>query len=120
MQRDFHAKYSLLVRIAPNEIGRSDPKAAKIIYGIKSGYSKTGFLLSLGQQNIFQASKPFHLRRRKLHADRRGTVNAVYSLSNVLKSKTALQSMPGAPYPANEGPICGRRFAGSDATAIVS
>ena len=83
-QRDLHAKYGRLVRIAPNEVGCSDPKAAKIIYG---GYLKTDFCSVLGNKTFSKHPNQITCVDGKLHTDRRGIVNAVYSLSNVLKSE---------------------------------
>ena len=38
--RRLHAKHGPVVRIAPNEVSISDPEAMRIIYGIKSKFTK--------------------------------------------------------------------------------
>ena len=86
-QRDLHAKYGPVVRLAPNEIGCSDPEAIKIIYGIKSGYVKTDFYPVWRNTSLSKYPDHFSNVDEKLHADRRRIVNNVYSLSNVLKSE---------------------------------
>ena len=35
-----HKKYGPLVRIGPNHVSVSDPKAINIIYGLKTGFTK--------------------------------------------------------------------------------
>ncbi|KAM6509807.1 hypothetical protein FALCPG4_017450 [Fusarium falciforme] len=67
-QRDLHAKYGSIVRIAPNEVSISDPDAIKTIYAVKNAFSKTDFYTPFAP----------HLRR---------FVNNIYSLKSVLESE---------------------------------
>lgn len=87
-QRDLHAKYGPLVRIAPNELACSDPKAIKTIYGIKSGYFKTDFYPAWANTSISKHPDHFCNVDEKSHSDRRRIVSSVYTMSNVLKSET--------------------------------
>ena len=85
VQRDLHAKHGPMVRLAPNELSCSDPEAIKIIYGIKSGFTKTDFYRpwradALGVDHFSNTDVRSHAKRRR-------TVNNVYSLSNILQSE---------------------------------
>jgi hypothetical protein len=86
-QRDAHAMYGPLVRIAPNELSCSDPKAIKTIYGINNGYIKTDFYSIFRNKTLSKYPDHFSKVDEKLHAERRRIVSDVYSLSNILRSE---------------------------------
>lgn len=85
-QRELHAKYGYLVRIAPNEVAVSDPSAVKIIYNIKSGYTKSDFYPPFAP-NISTHGDHFTQLDEGKHAARRKLVNSVYSMSTILESE---------------------------------
>lgn len=85
-QRELHARYGHLVRIAPNEVAVSDPSAVKIIYNIKSGFTKTDFYPPFAP-NISPHGDHFTQLDEAKHAERRRFVNSVYSMSTILESE---------------------------------
>lgn len=90
-QRELHAKYGHLVRIAPDEVAISDPSAVKIIYNIKSGFTKTSFYPPFAP-NISPHGDHFTQLDETKHADRRRLVNSVYSMSTILESEEYLNA----------------------------
>ena len=85
-QRALHQKYGPLVRIAPNEVSVADPEAIKVIYNIKSGFTKTDFYPPFAP-NISPHGDHFSQLDEKKHAERRRYVNATYSMSTILESE---------------------------------
>ena len=85
-QRALHKKYGHLVRIATNEISISDPAAIKIIYNIKSGFTKTDFYDPFAD-NISPHGNIFTIRDEAKHAQRRKLVNSIYTMSTILESE---------------------------------
>jgi hypothetical protein len=86
IQRDLHKRYGNLVRIAPNEISVADPEAVKIIYNIKSGFTKTDFYPPFAP-NISPLGDHFSQLDEKIHAEHRRFVNSAYSMSSILESE---------------------------------
>ncbi|KAH7371279.1 cytochrome P450 [Pyrenochaeta sp. MPI-SDFR-AT-0127] len=83
-QRQLHARFGSIVRIAPDEIAIADPEAIKVIYAIHSGFTKTDFYVP------FRAAwgrypDLFTNLDEKQHAQRRRIVNNVYSMSNIIQ-----------------------------------
>ena len=87
VQRDLHQKYGPLIRIAPNEIGCSDPEALKKLYPTQSPLKKTDFYTVWDSANFSKYADHFCNTDEKTHTERRRIVNHVYSLSNVLQSE---------------------------------
>lgn len=85
-QRELHARYGHLVRIAPNEVAVADPSAVKLIYNIKSGFTKTDFYPPFAP-NISPHGDNFTQLDEAKHAGRRKFVNSVYSMSTILESE---------------------------------
>ncbi|KAJ9498529.1 hypothetical protein H2202_005714 [Exophiala xenobiotica] len=85
-QRELHKKHGALVRIAPNEVAVADPSACKIIYNIKSGFSKTDFYPPFAPK-ISSHGDHFTQLDEVKHAERRKYVNSVYSMSTILESE---------------------------------
>ncbi|KAL4967349.1 cytochrome P450 [Aspergillus stella-maris] len=92
IQRSLHKKYGYLVRIAPNEVIVSDPGAIKIIYGIKSEFTKSDFYDAWAAPNEIGYPGHFPSRDEKLHTEHRRLVNHVYSMSSVLDSEMNIDS----------------------------
>ncbi|KAL4881002.1 cytochrome P450 [Aspergillus karnatakaensis] len=89
-QKKLHEKYGPIVRIAPNELVISDPRAMKTIYGIKSGFTKTDFYLAFRPP---WARFPDHFSSYggKEHADRRRIVSNVYTMTSILQSEKYIE-----------------------------
>ncbi|KAH7009291.1 cytochrome P450 [Microdochium trichocladiopsis] len=69
---DLHKRYGPIVRVTPNEVSISDPKAAKEIHKFRSEYLKTQFYEDASfdeAQNVFTTADPvYHAEWRKLFA----------------------------------------------------
>lgn len=85
-QRELHKRYGPLVRIAPNEVAVSDPSAVKVIYNIKSGFTKTDFYPPQAPKISPHGDRFSQLDELK-HAQRRKYVNSIYSMSSILESE---------------------------------
>ncbi|KAL2822667.1 cytochrome P450 [Aspergillus granulosus] len=85
-QRQLHAKYGPVVRIAPNELVTSDPEAINTLYGIKSTTTKTDFYLAFRPP---WARFPDHFSAEggKQHGERRRIVSNVYTMTSILQSE---------------------------------
>ncbi|KAL3471621.1 cytochrome P450 [Aspergillus californicus] len=79
-QRELHKQYGPLVRIAPNEVICSDPKAIEIIYGAGSGFTKTDFYDSWAAPS--KVGHPGHFVKR--NTEQRRILEDLYSTSSVL------------------------------------
>lgn len=86
-QRQLHAKYGPLLRIAPNEIACADPNAIKLIYRTQNALNKTDFYPVWNNQNFSKHKDAFTETNDRAHGERRRIVSHVYSLANVLKSE---------------------------------
>lgn len=86
-QRQLHATYGHLIRIAPHEVAVSDPEAIKQIYRTQSPLTKTDFYPPWGNRTFTKYEDHFSVTDEKIHSERRRIVNHVYSLSNVLQSE---------------------------------
>lgn len=87
VQRSLHAKHGPLIRIAPNEIACASPDAIKKVYRNQDPLQKSDFYPVWGNSVFSKYPDNFSGVDEKLHGERRRIVNAVYSLSNVLKSE---------------------------------
>ncbi|KIW85494.1 hypothetical protein Z517_00885 [Fonsecaea pedrosoi CBS 271.37] len=86
-QRRLHAAYGPFVRIAPDEVACSDPRAIPVIYPMKAALPKSDFYTMWQNPNIGNFPDHFSQRDEKVHAERRRIVSHVYSLSNILRSE---------------------------------
>ncbi|KAK0739418.1 cytochrome P450 [Apiosordaria backusii] len=80
-QREWHAKYGPIIRIAPDEVVISDPSVIKTIYGAGTTFTKTEFYKAFSAP---WARYPEHFCNidPKSHGERRKLVNHVYTMSN--------------------------------------
>lgn len=90
VQRNLHARYGPLIRIAPNEVACADPHAIKQIYRTQNALTKTDFYPVWGNTEISKYRDHFSVVNEKLHSERRRIVSHVYSLANVLQSEHAI------------------------------
>ncbi|KAI0022515.1 cytochrome P450 oxidoreductase [Xylariomycetidae sp. FL0641] len=86
-QRQLHAKFGPLIRIAPNELACAEPDAIKTIYRTTGALNKTDFYLPWNGHNFSKHRDAFTETNDKKHGERRRIVNGVYTLANVLKSE---------------------------------
>ncbi|KIW89913.1 uncharacterized protein Z519_09342 [Cladophialophora bantiana CBS 173.52] len=91
LQRSLHKDHGPLVRIAHDEVSVADPSAVKVIYNIKSGFTKTDFYPPFAP-NISPHGDHFTQLDEAKHAERRKYVNAVYSMSTILESETYIDA----------------------------
>ncbi|KAH6997470.1 cytochrome P450 [Ilyonectria destructans] len=88
-----HRKYGSLVRIGPNHVSVSDPQEIKKIYGLKSGYTKTGFYPI---QSITWKGKPevnlFGTRDEAYHREMKKPIANAFSLTTLLTNEPAVDS----------------------------
>ncbi|KAL3478465.1 cytochrome P450 [Aspergillus californicus] len=89
-QRQLHAKYGPVVRIAPNELVTSDPEAINMLYGIKSITTKTDFYTAFRPP---WARFPDHFSSPggKQHGERRRIVSNVYTMTSILQSEKYIE-----------------------------
>jgi len=71
-----------MVRIGPKEVLISDPEALKIIYALRSGFTKSSFYTVF---NNFFKSDLFNTLDESLHAWKRRNVSASYSAESIAK-----------------------------------
>jgi hypothetical protein len=90
-QRALHRKLGPLVRIAHDEVSVSDPDAVKIIYNVKSGFTKTDFYPPFAPKISPHGDHFTQLDERK-HAERRKFVNHIYSMSTILESEAYINA----------------------------
>ncbi|KAI9370285.1 cytochrome P450 [Aspergillus egyptiacus] len=89
-QRQLHAKYGPVVRIAPNELITSDPEAINTLYGTKSSTMKTDFYLAFRPP---WARFPDHFSSPggKQHGERRRIISNVYKMTSILQSEKYIE-----------------------------
>lgn len=74
------------MRIAPNEVSVADPEAIKVIYSVKSGFTKTDFYPPFAP-GISPHGDHFSQMDERKHAERRRFVNSTYSMSTILEGE---------------------------------
>ena len=87
VQRQLHATYGPIIRIAPNEVSTSEVSSIKQIYKIQQPLQKTDFYPVWGGTAISKQPDTFTCTDERVHSNYRRIVNPVYTLSNVLKSE---------------------------------
>jgi hypothetical protein len=88
-----HEKYGPLVRIGPNAISVSDPKAISIIYALNGGFSKSDFYTV--QQTLKKGTRLFTLftsTDEKFHAKLRRAVSNAYAMSTLVQFEPYIDS----------------------------
>ncbi|KAL2868893.1 cytochrome P450 [Aspergillus lucknowensis] len=93
-QAELHRKYGPIIRIAPNEVGISDPASIKEIYSINSGFTKTDFYAPW-RASFARFPDHFTSTDEKTHGQRRKIVNNIYSMSNIVKSEPLINICTG-------------------------
>lgn len=86
------SEYGPLIRVAPDEISSSDPKAIPVIYPTQKPLQKTDWYLAyrpvtLGDIDAFTDDNEKH------HADTRKVVGSAYTLTSILKNERALDTV---------------------------
>lgn len=84
-----HKKHGHLVRTAPNEVSISDPAALKTIYGAGSKFWKSDWY------SVWQGHLVFDLfgeRNEKIHGKQRRLVSNIYSLDQLKKMESYVDS----------------------------
>ncbi|KAF2132974.1 cytochrome P450 [Dothidotthia symphoricarpi CBS 119687] len=91
-QRSMHHsfEYGPLVRIAPDEVHSSDPKAIPIIYRVQQPLEKTNFYLTFRPMIPGFSLDMFTDDSEKHHTAYRKIVGPVYTLTSMLKNEGAL------------------------------
>jgi len=85
--RALHAKYGLIVRIAPDEVAVSDPAAIPKIYPIQRPLEKTNWYHPWRPAGLAGQRDLFTETNERVHSAYRRIVGGVYSLSNILKNE---------------------------------
>ncbi|KAK4939243.1 hypothetical protein LTR10_020439 [Elasticomyces elasticus] len=88
-----HEDYGSVVRIGPHSVSVSDPEAVGIIYGLNSGFSKSGFYLV--QQTMKNGKRLFTLftaTDEKFHAKLRRAVSNAYAMSTLVQFEQYVDS----------------------------
>jgi hypothetical protein len=88
-----HAKHGPVVRLGPNDLSFSDPKALKAIYGLNKGFTKSEFYpvqmaIAKGRRlpSLFSTtSEPFHANLRRC-------VNSAFSMSTLIQYEPFVDS----------------------------
>lgn len=84
--RRLHNHYGPVIRIAPDEVSISDPKAVDLIYGVKSSFPKTDFYDGFDFK-LSPNGQIFTLRDETLHTERRKIAKPIYTSSNILEQE---------------------------------
>ncbi|KLU92843.1 pisatin demethylase, partial [Magnaporthiopsis poae ATCC 64411] len=84
--RKLHAKYGSVVRLGPNTLSFSDPKALKVIYGLNKGFVKSDFYIV--QQSVAKGIRLpslFSTTDNDFHAQFRRCVNGAFAMSALVQ-----------------------------------
>ena len=84
--RQLHAKHGSVVRLGPNVLSFSDPKAMKTIYGLNKGFIKSDFYVV--QQSVVKGhslASLFSTTNNDFHAQFRRCVNAAFAMSALVQ-----------------------------------
>lgn len=85
-QRALHKKHGDVVRLGPNVLSFSDPKALKTIYGLNKGFTKSDFYVV--QQSVVKGhslQSLFSTTDNDFHAQFRRCVNAAFAMSALVQ-----------------------------------
>ncbi|KAL1888639.1 hypothetical protein Sste5346_009431 [Sporothrix stenoceras] len=85
-QRRLHDKHGPVVRLGPNTLTFSDPKALKTIYGLNKGFIKSDFYLP--QQSVVNGHRLaslFSTVDNDFHAQFRRCVNGAFAMSQLVQ-----------------------------------
>lgn len=88
-----HQKHGDVVRLGPNVLSFSDPKALKAIYGLNKGFTKSEFYPV--QQSISKGHRLpslFSTTSEPFHASLRRSVNSAFSMSTLIQYEPFVDS----------------------------
>lgn len=81
-----HAKYGSVVRLGPNTLSFSDPKALKAIYGLNKGFVKSDFyIVQQSVANGIRLPSLFSTTDNDFHAQFRRCVNGAFAMSALVQ-----------------------------------
>jgi cytochrome P450 len=89
-EKELHARYGKLVRIAPNEVSSADPAHIPVIYRTANALAKSDYYPTMRPQGISSQADLFTDTDEKHHASYRKIVSPAYQLSSVLKNEAAI------------------------------
>ncbi|KAI9694926.1 MAG: hypothetical protein M1822_000543 [Bathelium mastoideum] len=89
-ERDLHAKYGTVVRVAPNEVSASEASAIPKIYRTQQPLPKTDFYPTYRPVGISKRPDLFTVTDEAEHASHRRIVNPVYTMTSILKNENAM------------------------------
>ncbi|KAI9708220.1 MAG: hypothetical protein M1820_004174 [Bogoriella megaspora] len=89
-ERELHAKYGPVVRVAHNEVSASEASAIPKIYPTQRPLTKTDFYPTYRPIGISNKADTFTETDEVAHAKHRKIVNPVYSMTSILKNESAM------------------------------
>ncbi|KAF2819337.1 cytochrome P450 [Ophiobolus disseminans] len=89
-QRELHAQYGPLLRVAPDEIVCDDPRYIPYVYPLKSPLEKTPWYDAWRPAGMNSRPDMFTNRSERDHAAYQRIVAHIYSLSSVMKSEPGI------------------------------
>lgn len=85
-QLKLHRQHGDVVRLGPNVLSFSDPKAIKQIYGLNKGFVKSGFYpVQMGVSEGKRLPSLFSTTDESYHANLRRSVNSAFSMSALVQ-----------------------------------
>ena len=92
-----HEKYGSLVRIGPNSVSVSDPRAISVIYALNGGFTKSEFYAA--QQTLAKGKRLFTLFTsldERFHAKLPRAVSNAYAMSTLVQFEQYIDSTTNA------------------------
>ncbi|KAL9080559.1 MAG: hypothetical protein Q9157_000701 [Trypethelium eluteriae] len=89
-QRNLHAEYGPVVRVAHNEVSLSEASAIPKIYRTQKPLTKTDFYPTYRPIGISDRPDMFTVTDEVEHANHRRIVNPVYTMTSILKNESAM------------------------------
>lgn len=88
-----HEKYGDVVRLGPNDLSFSDPKALKAIYGLNKGFVKSEFYpVQQAVAGGHRLPSLFSTTSEPFHAQLRRSVNSAFSMSTLIQYEPFVDS----------------------------
>jgi hypothetical protein len=88
-----HAKHGPIVRLGPNTVSFSDPKALKAIYGLNKGFIKSEFYpVQMAIAKGRRLPSLFSTTSESFHASLRRCVNSAFSMSTLIQYEPFVDS----------------------------
>jgi cytochrome P450 len=89
-ERELHARYGPVVRIAPNEVSSADPAHIPVLYRTNNPLSKSDYYPTMRPIGISDQADLFTDTDEVHHAQYRKIVSPAYQMSSVLKNEVAI------------------------------